>query len=48
MKMKKLIICLSIICLATVSIIAQFENAGKLNVWTTENIQRSYWQDFDD
>ncbi len=46
--MKKSIISFSIICLAAVSISAQFDNEGKLNVWTTENVQRSYWQDFDD
>ncbi|CAN5403403.1 hypothetical protein BH20ACI1_BH20ACI1_18460 [soil metagenome] len=46
--MKKLIICFSIICLAAISISAQFDNEGKLNIWTTEKVQRSYWQDFDD
>ncbi len=46
--MKKLIICLSIICSAVISISAQFDNEGKLKVWTTGNVQRSYWQDFDE
>ncbi len=46
--MKKLIICLLIICAAVISISAQFDNVGKLNVWTTENVQRSYWQDFEE
>ncbi|MGI8545310.1 MAG: AMIN-like domain-containing (lipo)protein [Aridibacter sp.] len=46
--MKKAIIIFSIICLTAISISAQFDNEGKLNVWTTENVQRSYWQDFED
>jgi hypothetical protein len=45
---KKLVICFLIICSAIISISAQFDNAGKLNVRTTENVQRSYWQDFDE
>lgn len=46
--MKKIIIIFSIIFLAAISISAQFQNDGKLNVWTTENVQRSYWQDFEE
>ncbi len=41
MAMKNLIICLSIICLAAISISAQFQNEGKLNTWTTEKVQRN-------
>ncbi|MEP6924407.1 MAG: hypothetical protein ABI954_08065 [Pyrinomonadaceae bacterium] len=39
--MKNLIICFLIIISASFSIHAQFENEGKLNVWTTEKVQRN-------
>ncbi len=39
--MKKLIFYFFIICLAGISVHAQFENEGKLNVWTTETVQRN-------
>jgi hypothetical protein len=41
MILKKLVICFSIIVLLAISISAQFDNEGKLNVWTTEKLQRN-------
>ncbi|MCY7347809.1 MAG: hypothetical protein LH614_16545 [Pyrinomonadaceae bacterium] len=46
--MKKIVVCLVVILAAAISISAQFDNEGKLKIWTTEKVQRSYWQDFDD
>lgn len=39
--MKKMIFCFSIMFFAAISIHAQFEDEGKLNVWTTEKVQRN-------
>lgn len=40
--MKKLFLRFSIICLTAISIQAQFQDEGKLNAWTTGNVQRKH------
>ena len=44
--MKKILLQLSIICAAALSIQPQFQDEGKLNVWTMRNVQRTRENEF--